>query len=258
MVGAEDRLVNGQRPLVGLPRPRQVAQLLQHRAQVVDQRGHVGMLGAQDRLVNVQRSLVGLPRPRQVGDLPQVVAQFVEQSPRSLPVFSLGPLRQVPQVFQQRRRHAVRPSALIDGPDTIPHSVGHGGEAFLLCPMTGELGQQTVQSHPAIRFQRHQPQRLQARQSVVEGPLAPDFRSLGVFGSLPPRLLQQLPGDDHTRRAVPGQPEHPQRQRLRWIVGVQAIVAHPEGGGHVLDVLRGRRVPHPIHQRRIVQHRLAA
>ena len=55
---------------IALPRPRQVPQVLQHRAQVADADGHGGMVGAVGGLVDAQRALELRPRPRQV---PQVV-----------------------------------------------------------------------------------------------------------------------------------------------------------------------------------------
>ena len=69
MVGPEARLVDPERPLEGRPGARQIAQGLQHIAQVVDPDGDVGVVGPEARLADPERPLEGRPGARQIAQV---------------------------------------------------------------------------------------------------------------------------------------------------------------------------------------------
>jgi hypothetical protein len=69
VVRTEASLVDPERPLVGRPGSRQIAQVFQHRAQVVDADGDIGVAGAEALLVDPERPLEGRPGARQIAQV---------------------------------------------------------------------------------------------------------------------------------------------------------------------------------------------
>ena len=106
VVGPEARLVDPERPLVGRPGARQIAQVLQHGAQVVDVDRHFGVVRAQRLLGEREGSRVGGLGRVELGARLEVACRLVQEPARIFEVAGavLGVAGRGERMGEQRAR----------------------------------------------------------------------------------------------------------------------------------------------------------
>ena len=236
MVGAEGLLVDGQGPLVGGPRPRQVALGLEDATKVVDRGGHVDMLGAKRCLEDGQRPLEGGPRPGEIGNQAEVKAE------RNMKVAGasatgrggvLGDRAQVGLPGEQGCRVALLVQALGLGED---RGFDRGTRRVAVLSLGArEGGEQAVQDQRTVRLRVHEAQIGQATERVLDPEAA-----LGLGLRQIEARRQQVSGDRLAGCEAGGPRQQANGNFVGGVGGVEAVVAEREAAGHVL-VVAGRR-----------------